>query len=225
MTGNIAHPDTYYEYAKAGIDYVRVGIGGGSACLTSVQSGVHYGQATLLIDTVNAKNKVISEFFGGNQLYKSIPEIIADGGMNSYSKIIKALAVGVDYVMIGKLFAECDEACGEVYTEYKKASKWTEEDKQHLLWDDNSGTYYVRLRLYYGMSSKLAQKEMGKTHLKTSEGTIGYVYVKQSLSGWINNFVSYLQTAMSYTNSRNLEEFKQCTMQLSSVTERNNYLK
>ena len=45
--------------------------------------------------------------------YKSVPKIIADGGFNNYDDIIKALALGADYVMCGKIFAQCEEACGE----------------------------------------------------------------------------------------------------------------
>ena len=223
MTGNIANPKTYLEYAKCGIDFVRVGIGGGSACITSVQTGVHYGHATLIEECAKYKKHVIDNWKYNE--YQSIPYIVADGGLNCYSKIIKALALGADYVMIGKLFAECEEACEDIYTEHKKASDWTEEDKKHLIWDDNSGTYYVRLRMYYGMSTKIAQKAMGKTNLKTSEGTVGYVYVKQTLSGWVDNFISYLQTAMSYTNSKTLEEFKCTKTQLTSVAEFKSYIK
>lgn len=48
MAGNIANPDTYIDYALAGIDFVRVGIGGGSVCTTSANGGVHYAMASLL---------------------------------------------------------------------------------------------------------------------------------------------------------------------------------
>lgn len=217
MAGNIANPLTYLEYAKCGIDFIRVGIGGGSACITSVQSGVHYGQATLINEVAKLKEKVINDW--DTHQYKSIPYIVADGGFNSYGKIVKALALGADYVMIGKLFAECEEACGDIFTQHKAHDTWTEEDKKNLIWDDTSGTYYIKLRAYYGMSTKRAQKEFGSTKLKTSEGSEFYVYVKYTLPQLVDNIVSYLKTAMSYTNSHNLEEFKNTQYNISSINE------
>ena len=58
------------------------------------------------------------------------------------------------------------------------------------------------------MSTKEVQKKWGKTKLTTSEGIIKYNKVEYTLEGWVNNFKDYLKSAMSYTNSKNLEEFK-----------------
>ena len=223
MTGNIANPKSYLEYAKCGIDFVRVGIGGGSACITSVQSGVHYGQATLIEECAKYK-KYVEETWGDGH-YQSIPYIVADGGLNDYGRIIKALALGADYVMVGKLFAECEEACGEIFTQHKSHTDWTKEDKKHLIWDENSGTYFIRIREYYGMSTKRAQKEFGAKKLKTSEGSESWIYVKYTLPQLIDNLISYLRTAMSYTNSRTLEEFKNVEYNINSVSEFNAYNK
>ena len=223
MTGNIANPKTYIEYAKCGIDFVRVGIGGGSACITSVQSGVHYGQASLIEDCAKLKKQIENTWADGN--YQSIPYIVADGGFSNYGRIIKALALGADYVMVGKMFAECEEACGPIFTMHKSHDKWSEEDKKHLLWDVSSGTYYVRLREYYGMSTKRAQKEFGSEKLKTSEGSESWVYVQYTLSQMLDNLISYLRTAMSYTNSIDLEEFKNAEYNICSTNEFNAYNK
>lgn len=79
MTGNIANPKVYQEYAYAGIDYIRVGIGGGSVCTTSVQTGMHYPMGSLIIDCNKERNKLRNDIaFGAKPL--SIPKIIADGG-------------------------------------------------------------------------------------------------------------------------------------------------
>lgn len=119
MAGNIANPDTYIDYALAGIDFVRVGIGGGSVCTTSANGGVHYAMASLIKEVVDRKweiEKAIkdAEAMHISHKYESLPFIVADGGFDNYDKIIKALALGADYVMVGKIFAQAEEACGKV---------------------------------------------------------------------------------------------------------------
>lgn len=206
MTGNIANPETYCKYAEAGIDYVRLGIGGGQGCLTSVQTGVHYGQVELLIETASVKEYVKSKIEAGDKTFKSLPGIIADGGFNSYSKIIKALALGADYVMLGKTLTECEEACGEtekyIYKDYDRSIF------PYTRTDDGTSLRYVLKREYYGMSTKRAQKESGKSTFKTSEGIETTVIVKYPLKKWVENFTDYLTSAMSYCNCKTLDEFR-----------------
>ena len=108
MAGNIANPDTYYEYCKAGVDYVRCGIGGGSGCLTSSNVGVHYGLASLILECRNIKEQLIKT---GNLNYT---KIIADGGIKGYRDAIIALACGADYVMIGGIFASFLESASPI---------------------------------------------------------------------------------------------------------------
>lgn len=197
MVGNIAHPDTYLEYAKVGIDYVRAGIGTSPVCLTSANNGIHYPMASLLQELVFRKISVtqsieengreVTNWYTGEKTiketpYKSIPKIIADGGFNNFDQIIKALAIGADYVMLGKIFAMSEEACGEIIDGQRK---------------------------YYGMSTKKAQTEISGEAYKTAEGIETLVPVKYTLSGWIDNFISYLRSAMSYCNSRTLDQFRQ----------------
>ena len=117
MAGNIANPDTYIDYALAGIDFVRVGIGGGSVCTTSANGGVHYAMASLIKEVVDRKweiEKAIkdAEAMRISHKYESLPFIVADGGFDNYDKIIKALALGADYVMVGKIFAQAEESGG-----------------------------------------------------------------------------------------------------------------
>lgn len=219
MAGNIANPDTYYEYAKAGIDYIRCGIGGGSCCTTAANTSCTFPMVSLIKEISYIKNDILNGYKGDFETYKSVPKIVADGGFNNFDQIIKALAIGADYVMLGKIFAMSEEACGEVV--YKEQFIPTKLDLSTLPEDDRklyeeSGldeayitkTIKTPFRKYYGMSTKKAQAEFGNETLKTAEGIETLVSIEYTLSGWCDNFISYLRSAMSYCNSRTLDEFK-----------------
>lgn len=232
MAGNIANSSTYIDYSIAGIDFVRVGIGGGSVCTTSANVGVHYPMASLIKDVVDQKyliNKNIqdSKNLGLPCKYQSVPFIIADGGFDNYDKIIKALALGSDYVMIGKLFAQCEEACGEETTRVvpKMCPETISIDDDHCIKTFIQKQFSERYRVYYGMSTKRAQLEIGNKSQKTSEGIEVTVPIVYTLQGWCDNFISYLRSAMSYTDSFTLEEFQSATCNLISSSEYLSYYK
>ena len=188
MAGNIANPDTYLEYAKVGIDYVRCGIGGGSCCTTAANTSCTFPMVSLIREIFYIKSDILNGYKGKLENYKSVPKIIADGGFSNFDQIIKALAIGADYVMLGKIFAMSEEACGEVVEKLTTNGKF---------------------RKYYGMSTKKAQVEISGEATKTAEGIETLVPIKYTLTGWSDNFISYLRSAMSYCNSRTLNEFKQ----------------
>lgn len=208
MTGNIANPETYLEYAKAGIDYIRCGIGTGNVCTTSANSSIHYPMASLISECKKYKDIVSTEIEQSDLYkteYKSVPKIIADGGFCNYDQIIKALALGADYVMCGKLFSQCIEACTEIVTDNGLTIKNPYNVTEVALDLMDKGHHLARE--YYGMSTKKAQKDMGGNGHKTSEGTFIKTHVKYTVKGWTNNFESYLKSAMSYTGFRALEDF------------------
>lgn len=222
MAGNIANPAAYYEYAMAGIDYVRCGIGTGSICTTSANSSVHYPMASLIDECCKAKNTV-EAWIDSSQtsLYKSVPKIIADGGFKNFDQIIKALALGADYCMCGKLFAQCIEACTSMIADkdFQLPSEkdfWPDPPKHSTVRKPYDNVDFVLElmekgysfhRDYYGMSTKRAQKEMGGKGNKTAEGIAIQIDVHHTLAGWMDNFNSYLRSAMSYTDFRQIEDF------------------
>lgn len=195
MVGNIANPKTYEKFAEIGVDYVRVGIGGGSGCLTSANTGVHYPMASLINECYRIK-------FSGDYTTK----IVADGGFKNYDDIIKALALGADYVMLGGVLNKTLESCSENLL-FKLIP--LDEVKSKYLWNK-----FPKLRKHFykqfrGMSTKEVQRKWGKSKLTTSEGISKLNRVESTLGSWTENFRDYLKSAMSYTNSKNLEEFKE----------------
>lgn len=250
MTGNIANAETYKWIIKncfidnnyeCCIDYIRVGIGGGSGCITTSNVSVHYPQASL----IDACNKVKSYFKDHNNY--NLPKIIADGGVRNYDHVIKALALGADYVMIGSVFAQCVESAGtKVNREinHKLAMRYPLERYRDLEIDgkDNWWGYYTdefitkssepwrtggdidkynqRIESlkekkfighievkFFGMASADGQKSISGEKTKTAEGITKYLPVKYKLKGWVDNMVSYLRSAMSYTNCITLQNF------------------
>ena len=101
--GNVVDGDGFRFLADNGADFVKVGIGGGSICITREQKGIGRGQATALIDVCKARN----EYFEQTGLY--IP-ICSDGGIVHDYHCTIALAMGADFLMLGRYFARFDES-------------------------------------------------------------------------------------------------------------------
>ena len=296
MTGNVANPNTYkyictraiylnddiHEYLPA-IDYIRVGIGGGFGCLTASNCSIHYPQASLIDKCKAVKNELENEeirisFRESEKKYKhDLPKIVADGGIRNYDHVIKALALGADYVMIGSVFAKCIESAGEKtyknsnqklplrfqterykdfykddkgnwwghYTDdfikhslkpcqdeidkYKKdiehistdlylnAYKRYEDQLKDLVCDKFIGFVDVK---FFGMASSDGQIAINGEKTKTAEGITKYLSVEYTLSGWVENMVSYLRSAMSYTNCKTLKDFiGKPTLIVNSISE------
>lgn len=194
MAGNIANPETYRWYAESNvIDYVRVGIGNGNGCLTTQQTGVGYPKASLIRECYLIKEDLMVNGMDNPT------KIIADGGIKDYSDIIKALGLGADYVMIGSLFNKALESSGDNYLYGFKISKSFAETCY-------TAGFPVK-KQFYGMSTKLAQRKLGNTDLKTSEGVVRFRKIEYEINDWVQNFEHYLRSAMSYSGARTLEEF------------------
>ncbi|MFM9413934.1 IMP dehydrogenase [Peptococcus simiae] len=101
--GNVVDEEGFRFLAEAGADFVKVGIGGGSICITREQKGIGRGQATAVIEVAKARQK----YFEETGIY--IP-ICSDGGIVYDYHITLALAMGADFVMLGRYFARFDES-------------------------------------------------------------------------------------------------------------------
>jgi len=295
MTGNIANSKTYewicdnaIYYDKNGkkkcaVDYIRVGIGAGAGCITSSNVSIHYPQASLIDECYQVKQKLIKEKkpiktipYTAPMYDYELPKIIADGGIRNYDHVIKALALGADYVMIGSVFAQCIESAGDkvnktinqktyiklpidkyenfrvdskgnVYGYYKESywihllEPWFKElNNFELSLGTTSKEYIEALRKYnerkkilteekciglidvkfFGMASADGQKSINGKKTKTAEGITKWLPVKYTLAGWVENMISYLQSAMSYCNCFDLDDFiGKPTLIVNSISE------
>ena len=233
MTGNIANPETYKYYEEAGVEYCRVSIGTGNVCSTSSNTAIHFPVFSLLKEIYEVKKSINGKC-----------KIIADGGIHGFRDIQKAL-IYADYVMIGSLFNKAIESAGKTTygTFYwnirgkkiarplktlfyfgREVPKEKYEEVKSLI---KQGKLTVWKELY-GMSTKIAQSIINQANsvetkkLKTAEGLLKYQKVEYDIKGWAENETDYLRSAMSYTNSRNLDEYKESQwVQISKIVYNN----
>jgi len=170
MAGNVATLEGFDALASWGADSIRVGIGGGSICSTRLISG--HGVPTFESVLECAKSEYDTK-------------IIADGGIKTSGDIVKVLAAGADFVMIGSLLAGTKETPGEIFS-------------------SNSGKKY---KVYRGMASADAQNDWrGKS--STPEGISTTVPYKGSARSILQDIAGGIRSGLSYTGVRNLEELR-----------------
>lgn len=154
--GNVVDKEGFLFLAKAGADFIKIGIGGGSICITREQKGIGRGQATAVIEVAAARD----EYFKETGIY--IP-LCSDGGIVHDYHMTLALAMGADFIMLGRYFARFDES---------PTSKL-----------NINGTY---VKEYWGEGSNRARNWQrydlgGKAKLSFEEGVDSYVVYAGSL--------------------------------------------
>ncbi len=180
IAGNIATAEAAEDLIKAGVDAIKVGIGPGSICTTRIVAGIGVPQLTAIMNAYSAAAKY------------NIP-VIADGGIKYSGDIPKAIAAGADVIMIGSLFAGCDESPGD--TEIYQGRKF---------------------KVYRGMGSISAMEQGSRDrYFQTGskklvpEGVEGRVPYKGPLSETIFQLLGGLRSGMGYCGAASLEILKQ----------------
>ena len=142
--GNVVDREGFMYLAKAGADFIKVGVGGGSICITRETKGIGRGQASALIDVCKARD----EYFEETGVY--IP-VCSDGGIVYDHHITLALAMGADFVMMGRYFARFDESPTKVI---RRGNEYVKE-----YWGEGSNRARNWQRYDMGGASKLSFEE------------------------------------------------------------------
>ncbi len=199
MAGNVVTPEMCQELIiQAGVDIVKVGIGPGSVCKTRKVTGVGYPQLSAIVECADAAH-------GLGAL------ICADGGCDETNKINKAFGGGADFVMLGGMFAGCDECDGEWEYEYKCKDYLSNWQPFRVRADDDVRKVSLK---FHGMSSKEAMEihHGGMAKYRTSEGIEIVVPYKGPVEDTLDEIAGALRSAMSYVGAKKLKEFsKRCT--------------
>lgn len=169
IIGNIAQGGSLKQLEDAGADAVRVGIGSGSVCSTSIQTGIGIGQVSSLLDVLFAREKD-----------KLTISIIADGGIKSSGDIAKAIALGADVAMLGRMLSGTKETPGEVIK------------------------YSGQLWKKYRGSASFGVK-MRNEYIEGEETMVAY---KGTVKNVIDSISDGLRSSMSYMNCFTLDELR-----------------
>ncbi|MBO7310541.1 MAG: IMP dehydrogenase [Clostridia bacterium] len=179
IAGNIATGEAAYDLITAGADAIKVGIGPGSICTTRVVAGIGVPQLTAICDAAEVADKY------------NIP-VIADGGLKYSGDIVKALAAGACTVMIGSMFAGCEESPG------------SEELYQGR-----------RFKVYRGMGSIAAMESGSKDRYFQAnnkklvpEGVEGRVPYKGALADTVYQLMGGLRSGMGYCGTPDIESLR-----------------
>jgi len=171
IAGNVVTPEITEELILRGADIVKVGIGPGSVCTTRIKTGVGYPQLSAVVECADAAHGL-----GGH--------IIADGGCVSPGDVVKAFAAGADFVMLGGMFAGCDEG---------------------------GGTIEDGLVKFYGMSSNEAQKNHGGVkNYRASEGRVVSIPYKGKVGNVVEDILGGLRSTCTYVGAKTLKSLSKC---------------
>ncbi len=171
MAGNVATYAGADYLASCGADIIKAGIGGGSVCSTRIKTGFGVPMLTCIQDCA-----------------RSDRSIVADGGIRTAGDVVKALAFGADFVMIGGMLAGTAPTPGEVITR-----------------EDG-----IRVKQYRGMASKEAQEDfLGQMHeWKTAEGVATDVLYQENQDAIMADIIGGLRSGLTYAGSDSISELQ-----------------
>ena len=181
--GNVVDAEGFRFLADAGADFIKVGIGGGSICITREQKGIGRGQATALIEVCKARD----EYYKETGVY--VP-VCSDGGIVYDYHMTLALAMGADFMMLGRYFARFDES---------------PTNKVNI-----NGTY---MKEYWGEGSSRARNWQrydmgGASKLSFEEGVDSYVPYAGSLKDNVNLTLSKIRSTMCNCGALTIPELQ-----------------
>ena len=182
--GNVVDGEGFRYLAEAGADFVKIGIGGGSICITREQKGIGRGQATATIEVAKARD----EYFEETGIY--VP-ICSDGGIVYDHHMTLALAMGADFIMLGRYFARFDES---------------PTNKLNV-----NGSY---VKEYWGEGSSRARNWQrydlgGDPRMKFEEGVDSYVPYAGSLHDNVNLSLTKVKSTMCNCGALTIKELQQ----------------
>ena len=192
--GNVVDAEGFRFLAECGADFVKIGIGGGSICITREQKGIGRGQATAVIEVAKARD----EYYKETGIY--VP-ICSDGGIVYDYHMTLALAMGADFIMLGRYFARFDES---------------PTNKVNI-----NGTY---MKEYWGEGSARARNWQrydlgGDKKLSFEEGVDSYVPYAGSLKDNVNLTTSKIRSTMCNCGAITIPELqKKAKLTLVSAT-------
>ncbi|MGE0615076.1 MAG: guanosine monophosphate reductase [Bacteriovoracia bacterium] len=172
MAGNVATYAGADYLASCGADIIKVGIGGGSVCSTRIKTGFGVPMVTSLL-----------------QCAKVDRSIVADGGIRTSGDIVKALAFGADFVMVGGIFAGTRPTPGETVTDPKTGKL---------------------AKQYRGMASREAQEDFmgGMPEWKTAEGVATHVPYREDEEVIVADIIGGLRSGLTYGGSNTIRELQ-----------------
>jgi len=180
MAGNVASGYAYSRLASCGVHAVRTSVGSGSICTTRIQTGHGIPTFQAVLDCYASKQNILDTNPGS-----FAPYIVADGGIKNSGDIVKSLAAGADFVMLGSMLSGTKETPGKVLFQEGK-----------------------KFKRYNGMASKAAQKNW-KGSYNSIEGVTSIVPYKGTTSKVVNEIMSNVRSGMSYSGAYNFEELRE----------------
>lgn len=179
LAGNVATPEMVQEFLISGAaDIVKIGIGSGSVCTTRIKTAVGYPQLSAIIECADAAHGLRGH-------------VCADGGCHTPADVVKALAAGADFVMLGGMLAGHDECEAE----------WVEEDGRR-----------VGMK-FYGMSSQTALDRYagGKRDYRACEGREVVVPSKGPVKDTLQEITGGIASACAYVGAARIKDLSKCT--------------